>query len=77
MREGEKESEREGVREAVWAHTDDSSKSERELQVQIPRHFTLALLGKNMASSATHYGRYGLHCFYARVYSSGAFDSSC
>lgn len=45
--------------------TDESSNSERELQVQIPWQCTLALLGKNMVHSTAHLlHRYGLLSFY-------------
>ena len=44
---------------------DESSNSERELQVQIPWQCTLALLGKNMLHSTAHLlHRYGLLSFY-------------
>lgn len=47
------------------ALTDESSNSERELQVQIPWQCTLALLGRNMLHSTAHLlHRYGLLSFY-------------
>lgn len=47
------------------ALADESSNSERELQVQIPWQRTLALLGKNMLHSTAHLlHRYGLLSFY-------------
>lgn len=49
----------------VGALTDESSNSERELQVQIPWQCTLALLGRNMLHSTAHLlHRYGLLSFY-------------
>lgn len=52
-------------RKVAGALADESSNSERELQVQIPWQCTLALLRKNMLHSTAHLlHRYGLPSFY-------------